>query len=176
MRIVITMLLGLILAALPAAANAKMNAEQRLEAREAIEKVLHTTNLGFELSNPDMFANAFAKDGQYVLDSKWPVFGYSKLEYDGRADIRTIITDRLAKAAKANPFDQSYNPATLRRFNRLASQYIEIVDDTHAKAYANWMVVMHTNVNIHISAIGRYEDDFIKRNGKWLILKRVRSE
>jgi hypothetical protein len=38
------------------------------------------------------------------------------------------------------------------------------------------MVVMHTNVNIHISAVGRYEDDLIKREGKWYILKRVRSE
>ena len=38
------------------------------------------------------------------------------------------------------------------------------------------VVVMHTNVNIHISAVGRYEDDLIKRGGKWYILKRVRSE
>ena len=47
---------------------------------------------------------------------------------------------------------------------------------THAKHTSTWMLVMHTNVNIHISAVGRYEDDLIKRGGKWYILKRVRSE
>lgn len=35
---------------------------------------------------------------------------------------------------------------------------------------------MHTNVNIHISAVGRYEDELVKRGGKWFIVKRVRSE
>jgi hypothetical protein len=37
-------------------------------------------------------------------------------------------------------------------------------------------VVMHTNVDIHISAVGRYEDELVKRGGKWFIVKRVRSE
>jgi hypothetical protein len=63
----------------PGVASAKMNAGERYEAREAIEKVLYTTNLGFELGDPDMFADAFARDGKYILDSKWPVFGYQKL-------------------------------------------------------------------------------------------------
>ena len=43
-------------------------------------------------------------------------------------------------------------------------------------SYPTWMVVMHTNVNIHISAIGRYEDKLVKRDGKWLILERRRTE
>ena len=34
----------------------------------------------------------------------------------------------------------------------------------------------HTNVNIHISAIGRYEDELVKRDGKWLILECRRTE
>jgi hypothetical protein len=38
------------------------------------------------------------------------------------------------------------------------------------------MVVMHTNVNIHISAVGRYDDELEKRAGKRWIVKRVRSE
>jgi hypothetical protein len=35
---------------------------------------------------------------------------------------------------------------------------------------------MKTNVDIHISAVGRYEDELVKRNGEWLILERRRSE
>jgi hypothetical protein len=38
------------------------------------------------------------------------------------------------------------------------------------------MVVMHTNVNIHISAIGRYTDTLKKIGGKWLIVERIRTE
>lgn len=155
-------------------AVAEMDGSQMFMERQAIEKVLYFANLGFELSDPDMFANAFAEDATYVLDSQWTLFGYEKLNYDGRADIRTIITRRLAN--KPNPDTLSYNPATLRRFNRNSNDLIEIIDETHAKHYCNWMVVMRTNVDIHTSAIGRYEDDLEKRNGKWYIVKRVRRE
>jgi SnoaL-like domain len=37
-----------------------------------------------------------------------------------------------------------------------------------------WMSVMHTNVDIHTSAIGRYEDELEKRDGAWLITRRRR--
>ncbi len=35
---------------------------------------------------------------------------------------------------------------------------------------------MKTNVDIHISAVGRHEDALEKRNGQWLIVKRRRIE
>jgi hypothetical protein len=35
---------------------------------------------------------------------------------------------------------------------------------------------MHTNVNLHISAIGRYADTLKKIDGKWLITNRIRTE
>jgi len=155
-------------------ALAKMDGAQMFMERQAIEKVLYFANLGFELSDADMFANAFADDASYVLDSEWPLFGYEKLKYAGRDDIRTIITRKLAN--KPNPDTLSYNPATLRRFNRNSNDLIEIIDETHAKHYCNWMVVMRTNVDIHTSAIGRYEDDLEKRNGQWYIVKRIRRE
>lgn len=41
---------------------------------------------------------------------------------------------------------------------------------------STWMVVMKTNVDIHISAIDRYQDELVKRDGEWRILRRVRSE
>lgn len=155
-------------------ALAEMDGAQMFMERQAIEKVLYFTNLGFDLSDVDMFANAFAEDATYVLDSKWPIFGYDKLRYEGRADISSIISRRLNNPT--NPDTISYNPATLRRFNRNSNEFIEIIDETHAKHYSNWMVVMRTNVDIHTSAIGRYEDDLEKRDGQWYIVNRVRRE
>jgi hypothetical protein len=149
---------------------------RRVADHQAIEEVLGRANLGFELSDADLFANAFAEDGTYVLDEQGPVFGYDKMIYRGRADIRTIISDRVAKARKADPKTLSYDPASLRRFNRNSDEYIEIIDANNARHTSTWMVVMHTNVNIHISAVGRYEDELIKRDGKWLILERRRTE
>ena len=143
---------------------------------QAIQDVLSRANRGFEVSDPDLFANAFADDATYELPGQGPVFGYERMKYVGREQIRTILTDRINKAKNTDPKTLSYDPASLRRFNRNSDENIVLVDATHAKHTSTWMVVMHTNVNIHISAVGRYEDDLIKRGGKWYILKRVRSE
>jgi hypothetical protein len=151
-------------------------AAQRIADREAIEDVLNRANSGFELSDPDLFANAFAEDAVYQLDEKGPVFGYAKMLYRGRSDIRSIITDRLEKARNTDPKTLSYDPATLRRYNRNSDERIEILDAKTARHTSTWMVVMKTNVNIHISAIGRYNDVLEKRDGTWLIVKRVRTE
>jgi hypothetical protein len=159
----------------PGAANSNPTA-QRLGDREAIESVLFQANLGFELSDPDPFANAFAPDAVYELDGQGPVFGYERMRYEGREQIREIITDRVERARNTDPKTLTYDPASLRRYNRNSDSLIEIIDATHARHRSTWMVVMHTNVNIHISAIGRYEDEFEKRNGAWLITKRRRIE
>jgi hypothetical protein len=149
---------------------------QRLADREAIEQVLARANIGFELSDPDMFASAFASDAVYELVSDVPVFGYQKLLYTGRADIRTIISDRLERARNTDPATLSYDPASLRRYNRNSDSLIEIIDEDSARHISTWMVVMKTNVDIHTSAIGRYEDELVKRDGEWLIAKRRRVE
>jgi hypothetical protein len=149
---------------------------QRVADHQAIEEVLSRANRGFEISDPDLFAGAFAEDAAYILDGQGPVFGYDKMVYRGRAQIRTIISDRLAKARNVDPKTLSYDPASLRRFNRNSDERIEVIDASHARHSSTWMVVMHTNVNIHISAIGRYEDMLVKRDGRWLIQERHRSE
>lgn len=152
------------------------SAAQRFTDREAIEQALSKANIGFELSDPDMFASAFAEDAVYELASDRPVFGYQQLRYDGRADIRTIITDRIERAKNTDPSTLSYDPASLRRYNRNSDELIEITSPTAARHIATWLVVMKTNVDIHMSAVGRYEDELVKRNGDWLIAKRHRVE
>ena len=151
-------------------------ATQRLADREAIEQVLARANLGFELSDPDLFANAFAPDAVYELNGEGPVFGYAKMRYDGRDDIRTIISDRLERARTTDPASLSYDPESLRRYNRNSDSLIEITGPDKAKHVSTWLVVMKTNVDIHMSAVGRYEDELVKRDGAWLIAKRRRIE
>jgi hypothetical protein len=151
-------------------------AAQRFADREAIEDVLNRANLGFELSDPELFAGAFAEDAVFQLDEKGPVFGFDKMIYKGRADIRSIITDRVEKNRKRDPKTLSFDPATLKMYNRNSDERITILDAKTARHTSTWMVVMKTNVNIHISAIGRYNDAIEKRNGKWFIVKRVRTE
>jgi hypothetical protein len=178
MRILGTVLCAalLLLAGCVSGPSSMQSGEPRLADHEAIEEVLARANMGFELGDADMFAGAFAPDAAYQLDEKGPVFGYDKMVYKGRDEIRTIITSRLDKARNTDPKTLSYDPASLRRFNRNSDDRIVILDDTTAKHTSTWMVVMHTNVNIHISAIGRYTDTLKKIGGKWLIVERIRTE
>jgi hypothetical protein len=175
-RSIATMLIGAAFVAGCAPPAGDAAAAQRLADREAIEEVLARANLGFELSDPDMFANAFAPDAVYELAADTPPFGYTKLRYDGRDDIRTIITDRLERSRTTDPATLSYDPASLRRYNRNSDSLIEITGPTTAMHVSTWLVVMKTNVDIHMSAVGRYEDELVKRDGSWLISRRRRIE
>jgi hypothetical protein len=155
---------------------AALDAAMRIADQAAIEDVLARVNLGFEFSDANQFAGAFAENAVYELPGPGPVFGYQRMRYDGREQIREIITDRIEKARAADPKTLTYDPATLRRYNRNSDSRIQIVDATHARHWSTWMVVMKTNVDIHISAIGRYEDLLEKRDGQWLITSRKRIE
>ena len=155
---------------------AEDTAALRIADREAIEDALNRANLGFELGDPDLFAGAFAEDAVYQLDEKGPVFGFDKMIYQGRADIRRIVADRVEKFSKTDPRTLSFDPATLKMYIRNSDARIVILDSKTARHTSTWMAVIKTNVNIHISAVGRYNDAIEKRNGKWFIVKRVRTE
>ena len=148
----------------------------RINDREAIEDTVNRANLGFELSDADLFAGAFAEDAVFQLDAKGPVFGFDKMSYQGREDIRRIITDQQEKFRKTDPKTLSFDPATLKMYIRNSDERITILDSKTARHTSTWMAVIKTNVNIHISAIGRYNDTMEKRDGKWFIAKRVRNE
>jgi hypothetical protein len=152
------------------------DALKRIADREAIEDVLNRANLGFELGDADLFAGAFAADAVFQLDEKGPVFGFDKMIYQGRTDIRGIVADRMEKFRKTDPKTLSFDPATLKMYIRNSDERVALIDANRARHTSTWMAVIKTNVNIHISAIGRYNDSIEKRDGKWLIAKRVRTE
>jgi hypothetical protein len=156
--------------------RASGRAAQLIADREAIEDTLNRANLGFELGDPDLFAGAYAENAVFQLDEKGPVFGFDKMIYEGREDIRHIVADRMEKFLKADPKTLSFDPATLKMYIRNADEHILIVDAKTAHHTSTWMAVIKTNVNIHISAVGRYNDTLEKRDGKWFISKRIRTE
>jgi hypothetical protein len=147
-----------------------------LDDRIAIEALLARVNRAFETGDPDAFADAFAEDAVFELNATEPAYGYQRVRYQGRAQIREIIADRVERMRTADPATLSYDPASLRRYNRNSDSLIELVDATHARHSSTWMVVMKTNVDIHTSAIGRFEDELENRDGQWLIVRRQRIE
>jgi hypothetical protein len=151
-------------------------ADQRIADREAIEDTLNRANQGFELGDPDLFAGAYSENAVFKLDEQGPVFGFDKLIYEGRDDIRRIVADRMEKFRKTDPKTLSFDPATLKMYIRNSDERITIVDANTARHTSTWMAVIKTNVNIHISAVGRYDDTLEKKDGKWFISKRVRTE
>jgi hypothetical protein len=151
-------------------------ADQRIADREAIEDTLTRANQGFELGDPELFAGAYAENAVFKLDEQGPVFGFDKMIYEGRADIRHIVADRMEKFRKTDPKTLSFDPATLKMYIRNSDERITIVDAKTARHTSTWMAVIKTNVNIHISAVGRYADTLEKKDGKWFITKRVRTE
>ena len=151
-------------------------AAARIADREAIEETLSRANLGFELSDADLFSGAYAEDAVFQLDAKGPVFGFDKMAYRGRDDIRGIVSGRLEKFRNTDPKTLSFDPASLKMYIRNSDERIEILDSKTARHSSTWMAVIKTNVDIHISAVGRYTDTLEKRDGKWFIAKRVRTE
>jgi hypothetical protein len=125
--------------------SAKGAAAQRIADREEIEDALNRANLGFELRDPDLFAGAFAEDAVFQLDEKGPVFGFDKMIYQGRADIRGIVADRLEKFRKTDPKTLSYDPATLKMYIRNSDERIVILDEKTARHTSTWMAVIKTN-------------------------------
>jgi hypothetical protein len=153
-----------------------VNEARLLADREGIEDALSRANMGYDLRDPDLFATAFAEDAVYELGGEGPVFGFEKMIYRGRDDIRSIVTDWLEMERKVDPETLSFDPASFKMYNRNSDERVILVDAKTARHTSIWMAVIKTNVDIHISAIGRYDDTIEKRDGKWYIVKRVRTE
>jgi len=64
-------------------------------------------------------------------------------------------------------------PATRRAYATAGTARNRAADNGDARID---VVVMNTNVDIHMSAVGRYEDDLVRRDGVWQIAKRRRIE
>jgi uncharacterized protein (TIGR02246 family) len=126
--------------------------------RVLVEMTLQRYVAGFDSSDPDLFASAFADDG---------VFEYNEDVFAGRDEIAGFILRRLGgrPAGVVNRESRLYHVVT--------NSVIVFEDETHATHTAYGITIGRTLEETHISSSGSYTDELEKIDGEWLITRRV---
>jgi uncharacterized protein (TIGR02246 family) len=108
----------------------------------------------------DMYANVFTEDATYVVTGT---------VYEGREAIRKIVTD--LKEARARDQAQGVESAAL--YHVMSNSSIELIDDEEARhtSYAQTVRAAEGGQFV-VGFMGRYEDQIVKRDGRWQILSR----
>ncbi len=149
-------------AALLAAACAATPADPaRLQDRAAIDDLVKRFDRGLDVADVDMFMSTFTDDA---------VLQFNGTLYAGRAEIRGLVESRAASraardAGRGDPNTQLYRVTT--------NSMVEFSGPDTARHSAYVVVIGHTTPETHISASGTYEDQLVRREGGWLIQRRV---
>jgi uncharacterized protein (TIGR02246 family) len=153
--------LVLVAAVAPQIASAeKVLSEARARDRAAIENLIVNYAHVYDALDADGYASIFAEDADFT-------FGGNTLH--GRAAIRGVITSALERRASA-----SANAPAAKTYHIISNTRIEFVSDTEARHRSYWQVVSRAEGSAPVVAnVGYYEDVVVKRNGEWLIQKRV---
>jgi uncharacterized protein (TIGR02246 family) len=159
-RLVIAACLASIaLAPVPALAQAKLTAEQRVERAEAdlaIRRIL--VEYAWRLDHRDIegYANLFAKDGQWVNGN---------IVRKGHEEIRQLLLGLYGPTPADYVNRDSFHITTNIEVN---------VTGDRATARSRHLLFRRGPDGRPTPALaGRYEDDLIRENGEWKILKRV---
>ena len=156
----ITSLVLLASASVQIASAEKVPSEQRARDRAAIENLIVTYAHVYDALDADGYASVFAEDADFT-------FGGNTLH--GRAEIRGVITSALERRAKAPA-----NEPAAETYHIISNTRIDFVSDTEARHRSYWQVVSRTKGSAPVVAnVGYYDDVIVKRNGEWLIQKRV---
>ncbi len=150
-------------AALAAAGTAAAQdaAVQKLLDRAEIEELLTRYVKGLDTLDADLYASVFAEDAVFELPGN--------VVHRGRAAIRKIVTDlqerRARNAAAGTPSPSLYHV--------MANTSIELVDATHARHWSYAQTVRAAEGGTFVVGfMGRYEDELVKRDGRWHIQSR----
>ena len=133
--------------------------------RQAIETTLVRYSTGLDTLNPDVYASVFTEDAEFSMEGK---------VFHGRDEIRSIITDMIAsRAQRLADADPGNDPAPIMH-HVISNGVIDIVSADTAKHHCYWMTVSGgpAMYSFRVAAEGGYEDEFVKRNGEWLIHRR----
>jgi len=134
--------------------------------RQAIETTLVRYSTGLDTLDPDIYASAFTEDAEFAMEGK---------VYRGRDEIRKIITDmKASRAERLADTDPANDPAPIMH-HVITNAVIDIVSADTAKHHSYWMTVSGgpQMYSFRVAAEGRYEDELVKRNGEWLIYRRI---
>ena len=150
----------LIAVASPAVAD-DVSVQQQLLDRAEIEELVARYVTALDTRDADMYAGVFAEDGVYELPGN--------VVHRGRAAIAKIVTDLQASRAR-NDAEGKPSPSL---YHVMANNSIELVDATHARhqCYAQTVRAAEGGQFI-VGFMGRYEDELVKRDGRWYIQAR----
>ncbi len=159
------MALLLLVAACGSAPDAQTSAVQNYVDRQAIETTLVRYSTGLDTFDPDLYASAFTEDAEFTMENK---------VYRGRDEIRKIIADmKASRAARRADADPSNDPPPIMH-HVMTNAVIDITSADTARHHCYWMTVAGGPAlnSFRVAAEGRYEDELVKRDGKWLIHRR----
>ena len=149
------------LVALTGPAVADDAAVQKLLDRAEIEELVSRYVIALDTRDADLYAGVFTEDGVYELPGN--------VVHRGRAAIRKVVTDlqdsRARNDAAGKPSPELYHV--------MANHSIELIDATHARhrCYAQTVRAAEGGQFI-VGFMGRYEDELVKRDGRWYIQSR----
>jgi uncharacterized protein (TIGR02246 family) len=133
---------------------------QRLLDKAEIEAVVARYVTALDTLDADAYEGVFTEDGVYDVTGT---------VYKGRPAIRKIVTDLAASRARS----EAEGKPSPRLYHVMANSSIEILDATNARhqSYAQ-TVRAGEDGRFTVGFMGRYEDDLVKVDGRWLIKSR----
>lgn len=156
-----TTLSGLLLLVGTATTAFAASQEQVLD-RFLIQELQSRYALAHDLTDPAMYAAVFTEDAE--------LYGADRLLARGREALYAIaVNDR--KRFNAGAADNERSFGALRHI--LTNSVIELGGDTTASGFCYVMtIVVRPEGGPEILSVGRYEDEYRKVDGEWLIAKR----
>lgn len=147
------------LAAARAAAADEATVQTLLD-RAEIQELVTRYVTALDTRDADLYAGVFTEDAVYELPGA---------VHRGRAAIRKIVTD-LQESRARNDAAGKPSPSL---YHAMFNHAIELVDATHARhqCYAQ-TVRAAENGQFIVGFMGRYEDELVKRDGRWYIQSR----
>jgi hypothetical protein len=158
-RIVFALLAGLALAA--SRASADDAAMQKLLDRAEIEALVTRYVTGLDTLDADLYAGVFAEDAVFELPGG--------VVHRGRAAIRKIVTDLQDSRARS----EAAGTPSASLYHVMANTSIEVLDAANARhqSYAQTVRAADGGQFV-VGFMGRYEDELVKRDGRWYIKSR----
>ena len=143
------------------AAAEEASSQQQLADRAAIEELITRYVTALDTRDADLYAGVFTEDGVYELPGN--------VVHRGRAAIRKIVTD-LQESRARNDAAGKPSPSL---YHVMANHSIELIDATHARhqCYAQTVRAAEGGQFV-VGFMGRYDDELVKRDGRWYIQSR----
>jgi uncharacterized protein (TIGR02246 family) len=133
---------------------------RRLADRAEIEELVANYVKGLDGLDADLYANVFTEDAVYDVTGT---------VYQGRDAIRKIVTG-LQESRARNEAQGTESPAL---YHVMSNSSIELIDEDEARhtSYAQTVRAADDGKFI-VGFMGRYEDEIVKRDGRWQIKSR----